>query len=178
MAVPGFRRRVRGRNGGKHRARRRGRTFAALDGGPFDAPGLRRFCFARRPGRLALAVLRNGGALVQRGRQARRERLRRSRCGRSAPAAHVVFHHKVCRTAHHDQVLDIVAADENKLPAAFDAGAFQHRQAADLRLGLRTDPQGGRPPHRAEAEQIGGKAGKNGRNRDQPAQRGEAELGH
>ena len=76
-----------------------------------------------------------------------------SRVGDGCAAHDIGFDHDVARAADHQQMLDVVAADDDELAPAVDGGGIDHGEA---RLAA---ARGGIDPRRAEpAHQPGGRA--------------------
>src|SRR5690606_39188859 len=72
--------------------------------------------------------------LVERARLARKDGRSRFALVRTSPlTANAALDHEIDRAARHDEVLYIVAPDENKAAAAIDVGLLAHAQAL-LRL--------------------------------------------
>ena len=80
--------------------------------------------------RAAIAVVADGRPFASRAEGSRRPRMDAGFAGEftcpASPAAAVGLDHEIDRAASHDQVLHIVAADQNKPPAGVERPLFDH----------------------------------------------------
>jgi hypothetical protein len=130
---------ARERVGWAHRAKRRLRHRNAVglllpqrglvDGETRGALGAQRMRLRRRGFGLGGP---GGGVAVSRGR---------------ARAHDVGLHHHVGRPADHQEMLDVVAADDDELPAAVDVGGIDHRKARLAAAGGGVDAGRAEAPH-------------------------------